>query len=265
MGQLQRLAIAVHQCRHPTILLTAAQQHYLSRVLRLKEGDRFIALCSSDWWLAELCPDQTAQMIEQIAAQTELMQPITLCAALMKGQGFEDVVRAATELGVSHIVPLLSDRTLVNPSEQKLERWRRIAVEAAEQSCRQQVPEILFPIRFEQALSLCVNQDRRSGKDGLQAVQTTDGHDGQNHLICVTREETPNLLSTLGKLPKLGMLIMVGPEGGWTAAEEDLAIAQGFTPVSLGRRVLRAVTASIAAVSILSTHLESTHLKNVQE
>jgi 16S rRNA (uracil1498-N3)-methyltransferase len=246
VAQLQRLAIAAHQCHQNTITLTPEQQHYLNRVLRLQEGDRFIALCEPSWWLAELQADQTARMIERMPVQTELTYPITLCAALMKGQGFDEVVRAATELGITSLVPLLSERTLVNPSDQKVERWRRIAVEAAEQSYRQRVPEIHPPISFVKALTLYSTD-----------TNTTDTNVLQNRLICVTDQDAPNLLTTLEKLPKLGMLILVGPEGGWTTTEQELAITQGFIPISLGHRVLRAVTASIAVVSVLAIHLES--------
>jgi 16S rRNA (uracil1498-N3)-methyltransferase len=245
VAQLQRLAIAAHQCNKNIITLTPEQQHYLNRVLRLQAGDRFIALCDPSWWLAELQANQTARMIEMLPAQTELAHPITLCAALMKGQGFDEVVRAATELGITDLVPLLSDRTLVNPSDQKLERWRRIATEAAEQSCRQKVPDIHPPISFAKALA------------------TYPSDTVQSRFICVTDEDAPNLLRALEKLPKLGMLILVGPEGGWTTAEQALAIAQGFMPVSLGHRVLRAVTASIAAVSVLATHIESIDFKSI--
>jgi 16S rRNA (uracil1498-N3)-methyltransferase len=239
VAQLQRLTIAAHQCHQNVITLTLEQQHYLSRVLRLQKGDRFIALCDSLWWLAELQTEQAAHKVKQLPVQTELSQPITLCAALMKGQGFDEVVRAATELGITSLVPLLSDRTIVNPSDQKLERWRRIATEAAEQSCRQRVPDIHPPLPFAKALPL----------------YSTDVC--QTRLICVTDKDAPNLLRTLEKLPKLGILILVGPEGGWTTAEQEIAIAQGFMPISLGQRVLRAVTASIAVVSVLATHIES--------
>lgn len=246
VAQLQRLAIAAHQCRQNSITLTLEQQHYLSRVLRLQTGDRFIALCDPSWWLAELQAGQMATLIELLPVQAELVQPITLCAALMKGQGFDEVVRATTELGIASLVPLLSDRTIMNPSDQKLERWQRIATEAAEQSCRQRVPDIQPVIPFETALTRYSRNEE------------------QNRLICVTDQNAPNLICTLEKLPKLGMLIMVGPEGGWTPAEQDLAIAQGFIPVSLGHRVLRAVTASIAVVSVLATHIESIDFKFVK-
>ena len=246
MTRLQRLKISPEQCSDNVALLTAEQQHYLSRVLRLNVGDRFIALLHSHWWLAELQQNQTARLLDPLEVQSELQQPIILCAALMKGQGFEEVVRAATELGASQIVPLLSNRTVVNPSDQKQERWRRIAAEATEQCCRQVVPQVLAPISFEAALLLSLPLP---GSDGRSTPLS--------RLICVTHREAPNLLNTLASLPKLGILIMIGPEGGWTPTEQDLAIAQGFMPVSLGQRVLRSITASIAVVSVLSVYLSA--------
>jgi 16S rRNA (uracil1498-N3)-methyltransferase len=246
VAQLQRLAIAAHQCTAQTIQLTSEQQHYLTRVLRLKEGDRFIAILDQgQWWLAQLQNTLTeAQLIEPIAAETELAQPITLIAALPKGQGFDDVVRMVTELGVTTLIPLLTARTLVNPSEQKLERWRRIATEAAEQSCRQVVPEIFAPISFAQALDL-VQSDRFALQHLF--ISVTDN----------TANTATNFLDALRKTPKQGILILVGPEGGWTPDEQTAAIAQGFTSVSLGHRVLRAITASIAVIAIAATQMDA--------
>jgi 16S rRNA (uracil1498-N3)-methyltransferase len=243
VAQLQRLTIAAHQCSAQTIQLTSEQQHYLTRVLRLREGDRFIAMLDQGkWWLAQLQNVLTeAQLIEPIAIETELAQPITLVAALPKGQGFDDVVRMVTELGVTTLIPILTARTLVNPSEQKLERWRRIATEAAEQSCRQVVPEIFAPISFVQALNLA-----QSDRFALQ-----------HPFIGVTDNTATNFLDALRKIPKQGILILVGPEGGWTPEEQTAAIAQGFTSVSLGHRVLRAITASIAVVAVAATQMDA--------
>lgn len=243
MAHLQRLVIESSQCVGSGITLTPEQQHYLTRVLRLKGGDRFIAICNQVWWLAQLhlC-EPTAQCLEPVSIQTELAQPITLLAALTKGQGFDDVVRATTEMGIAALIPLLTAHTIMNPSDGKLERWRRIATEAAEQSCRQVVPEIIAPVNFEQALTLA----------------QTEYFSGQQRFICVTDTDGLNLGQALVKLPsELGILMMVGPEGGWTIEEQKMAIAQGFLPVSLGRRVLRAVTASMAAVAILANHIEA--------
>ncbi|MGB8691495.1 MAG: 16S rRNA (uracil(1498)-N(3))-methyltransferase, partial [Microcoleus sp.] len=159
MAQLQRLAINAAQMCDRTINLTPEQQHYIHRVLRLNQGDRFIAMDGrGHWWLAVLEAQETgliASITEEIAVNRELPVDVTLMAALPKGNGFDEVVRQATELGVASIVPVTSDRTLLKPSAQKVDRWRRIAAEAAEQSERQFVPRILEPISFDLAVKDC--------------------------------------------------------------------------------------------------------------
>ena len=243
MTQLQRIAIASSQFQQEQILLTLEQQHYLGRVLRLREGDRFIAMDGKGkWWLVQLA-GTLAQVLEPLEVQTELPVSITLMVALPKGNGFDEVVRCCTELGVAVIAPVVSDRTLLNPSPQKLERWRRIAQEAAEQSERSFVPTILEPVAFRSVSSFANNQQ----------------------YICVARGDSPHLQNCL---PDKGFLtndreqrtivIATGPEGGWTPMEVESAINAGFQPVSLGRRILRAVTAPIVALSIVAAQLEST-------
>lgn len=259
MAQLQRLAIATEQVSGQTISLTAAQQHYLGRVLRLRNGDRFIALLTglssspkqphdalnaqsatesvTRWWLAELQGLARAELLEPVLAKTELTLAVTLMLALPKA-GMEDVVRQATELGVQTIVPVLSQRTLLNPSPQKQERWQRIAQEAAEQSERQFIPQLGAPLDWPTAL-----QNHSSGLCYL----------------CEARGEHPHLLSQLVRQREAGtdrllaITLAVGPEGGWTGAEVALALTHGYQPVSLGARVLRAVTAPLVALALLAS------------
>ncbi|MGH8002221.1 MAG: 16S rRNA (uracil(1498)-N(3))-methyltransferase [Brasilonema sp.] len=237
MSQLQRLAIAPSQLQQEQILLTPQQQHYLARVLRLRFGDRFIAMDGKGkWWLAHL-EGEKAQILESLTVETELPISITLMVALPKGNGFDDVVRISTELGVAVIAPVVSDRTLLNPSPQKLERWLRIAQEAAEQSERSFVPTILEPVSF------------------LTALATGTGND---RYICEARGSYPHLGEAINQISTTSeMIIATGPEGGWTQKEVECAIDAGFQPVSLGRRILRAVTAPIVALSVVAAHLES--------
>lgn len=242
MAQLQRIAItslssanAPSQLQQNQIMLTPQQQHYLSRVLRLQKGDRFIAMDGmGKWWLAQL-QGESAQILETLTVETELNVSITLMAALPKGNGFDEVVRCCTELGVACIAPVVSDRTLLNPSPQKLERWRRIASEAAEQSERSFVPTILEPISFNAALSSFATQQK---------------------YICEGRGNYPHLKNYLHNQGQMSIVIATGPEGGWTENEIDNAIQAGFEPVSLGRRILRAVTAPIVALSLISAACE---------
>jgi 16S rRNA (uracil1498-N3)-methyltransferase len=185
------------------------------------------------WWLTQLESEQ-AQVLETLTVETELSVAITLMVALPKGNGFDDIIRYSTELGVTCIAPLLSDRTLLNPSPQKLERWRRIATEAAEQSERAFVPTILEPVSFMTAIN---------------ASQAT------HRYICEGRGDYPHL-NSLVKTDIPEIIIATGPEGGWTEPEIENAIASGFQPVSLGRRILRAVTAPVVALTLISANYE---------
>lgn len=240
MAQLQRLVIAASQLHGQQIELTQQQQHYLSRVLRLQAGDRFIAMNGQGkWWLAMLEGTQ-AQILEPIAVQTELPVTVSLMVALPKN-GFDEIVRQATELGVASFIPVVSDRTLLHPSPQKLERWRKIAIEAAEQSERLIVPEILDPVPFSQALS----------------------SEKSFRYICEGRSNFPHLLSCLQNTVKIPtnseqttITIATGPEGGWTPVEVEQACVAGFKAVSLGQRILRAITAPIVALSLISAAFE---------
>lgn len=233
---MQRLVIAPEQLQNDLVSLTPQQQHYLKRVLRLQKGDRITILDGQGkGWLAVLEEGTTLKILEPVSVQTELPVEITLILALPKN-GFDDVVRACTELGVSCILPVGSDRTLLKPSPQKLERWRRIATEAAEQSERQIVPQILDPISFTESLSLMPTARR---------------------LICVARGNWPHLLTLLQEETSGPICIAIGPEGGWTPAEVESAIASGFQPVTLGSRILRAITAPIVALSFVTGAIEA--------
>jgi len=234
MSQLQRITIHPQQLQANQLLLTPQQQHYLLRVLRLRDGDKFIVMDGmGKWWLARLQGEQ-GELLEPLEVKTELPVAITLMMALPKGNGFDEIVRCCTELGVISITPILSDRTLLNPSHQKLERWQRIASEAAEQSERAVVPTILQPVAFNTAIK-----------------ETTATH----RYICEARGDYPHLQQVINKTAN-EIIIAIGPEGGWTNQELEIAIASGFQPISLGRRILRAVTAPIVAISLIAAYFE---------
>ncbi|MFM5898129.1 MAG: RsmE family RNA methyltransferase, partial [Dolichospermum sp.] len=153
MSQLQRITINPQQIQENQLLLTPQQQHYLLRVLRLRDGDQFIAMNGmGKLWLTKLQGIQ-GELVETLEVKTELPVSITLMISLPKGNGFDEVIRYCTELGVTCIAPIFSDRSLLNPSSQKLERWRRIASESAEQSERTVIPTIREPVAFKTAIN----------------------------------------------------------------------------------------------------------------
>ena len=154
-------------------------------MLRLRPGDRFIALDGGgQQCIAELGPvSAQAAIVETWETQEPASRiSLTLIAALPK-TGFDDVVRQATELGVTQIMPVISDRTLLRPSPQKLQRWRRIAAEATEQSERLTLPQIQDPTPFTQALQQAAPAAR---------------------YLCVTRRQVPPLLTHLLETAQFG-------------------------------------------------------------
>ncbi len=237
---MQRITINPSQIDNSNITLTTEQHHYLTRVIRLQNGAQFHAIDGTgNVYLAEIAND-TAQIIQLITTDNrELTQPVTLICALPKGNNFDDLVRACTELGVTEIIPALSDRTLLQPSPQKLQRWRKIAQEAAEQSERSFVPTIDEP----QALTAIFDRIPAEARK----------------YICEARGEHPHLLTCLQSTPITESIILaIGPEGGWTDSELDRALKSGFQPVSLGRRILRTITAPIVALSIVAAIASTT-------
>lgn len=230
---MQRLTIAPAQIHFPTLELTADQQHYLRRVLRLQAGDRFLAIDGRGAaYLAELGSDR-AQLLEAFTLKNcELALPVHAAIALPKGHGFDDLVRACTELGVSHIYPVLSDRTIPTPSASRQQRWLKIAQEAAEQCERAILPQIQAVCAWPEIAAQAQGQKK----------------------FCVTRQSAPHLGNSLA--PAGEIWIAIGPEGGWSDRENQQALELGWEMVSLGPRILRTITAPIAALAIVGSYLD---------
>ena len=235
---MKRISIAPTQLNNDKIILTIEQQHYFYRVLRLAKGSCFVAMDGGGKsWLAELTGNSEAQILETLAQDRELEVSLTLMVALPKGNGFDKIVRCCTELGVWGFVTVKSDRTLLKPSANKFSRWRKIAAEAAEQSERQIVPEVKEIADFATACKLA-------------------GESIPNCYLCVARNNAPHLLPTLENRREGNILIATGPEGGWSKEEIEIAVSSVFQPVSLGKRILRAITAPIFATSLVAATLE---------
>lgn len=237
--QYQRFIIDIKQQQGTIIHLNAAQTHYLRRVLRLAVGDRAVAITGKGTaWLVQLTADN-AEIIAPIEIQTELSVNVTLLVSLPK-QGIDEIVRCCTEIGVTTIIPILSQRTLLKPSANKLTRWQRIAQEAAEQSERAIVPTIQEPIPLSAALS---------------NSNPTSAH----CYFCTARYDIPLFSTVLSSQLAFGdsVIVATGCEGGWTESEILEAQEAQFQLVSLGRRILRAVTAPITAMSLVASVSEA--------
>lgn len=232
-------------------MLEADQVHYLRRVLRLSMGDRFIAQDGQgQQWLAALSDQPSfAQVIEPLHPAVRPATPLRLVAALPKGNSFDQVVRQTTELGITHIFPVLSQRSLLKPSDNKLLRWRRIAQEASEQSERITVPEILAPVDFQQCLEQLDEEKTPPGLRYLCVARSAAPESARPHLLAHLQGQLPSATSH-------GVTLAIGPEGGWTPAEITVAITHGYVAVSLGSVILRSVTAPITALSLVTAARE---------
>lgn len=234
MSNLYRLVFAPSQQTKEIVALTPQQQHYLTRVLRFQSSDRFIAMNGrGQSWLAEL-KGETARLLELVTLKTELTVNLTLITALPKGNAYEQILRCGTELGVSQFIPVKSDRSLLQPSSNKVNRWRKIVTEAAEQAEREIVPQVIEPQAFKLAITELVNSK-------------------SDRYIGVARGNYPSLWSCLQTSMQPEIIIATGAEGGWTEREIEIAKSEQFEPVSLGKSILRAVTAPIAAATLVNT------------
>ncbi|MER3557053.1 MAG: 16S rRNA (uracil(1498)-N(3))-methyltransferase, partial [Thermus sp.] len=166
------------------------------------------------------------RILEERVPEREVGVEVALYPALLKGDKMADLVRMATELGATRIQPLIALHSVAKEmGEAKLERLKRVAVEAAKQSGRLRVPEILPPIPLKALPQV---------EQGLLA------HPGAGALV---RE-----VLDLGR----PLALAVGPEGGFSEEEVELLVQKGFTPVSLGRRTLRSETAALALLALVT-------------
>ncbi len=213
---------------------------HLAKVLRLKTGSRLLLAdgagieCSGR--ISQIGKEQLTITIEERTqlTVTETGPLITLYQGLAKGDRMELILQKCTELGVAAVVPLLTSRSIPRPGERgsdRLERWRRIAQEAARQSKRIAIPHIAEITGFAEAIN--------------QAEQPLK--------LLLWEEERTNRLKPLLAATTLppSIALLVGPEGGLSAEEAELAIAAGFVPITLGQRVLRTETAGLAMLAIL--------------
>lgn len=224
-----------------SLIIPEDQLHYLQRVLRLGSGDKFIAMSGrGERWLAQIVGCE-AVLIELLTESRELPQEIYLGVAMPKLAGMESIIRQTTELGVHRIIPLTSHRSLLQPSSNKLDRWRKIAQESAELACRSIVPQIDAPITLKEFLSLDPDRFR---------------------LIGSTAPDTMPLLELLHHNDN-PITILTGPEGGWSDQETQIATDRGWKAMSLARGVLAATTAPVAALSVVNAYLSLSQNQNL--
>jgi 16S rRNA (uracil1498-N3)-methyltransferase len=226
---------------HSRIVLPPEIASQVRSVLRLNAGDTITLL---DGVGASFHIELTAVVRDQVVGHvvateqpaTEASVHLSLCVGLLKAAKFEWIVQKGTELGVTAFVPLLCARSVaeaVSPS--KLERWRTIATEAAEQSERTRVPTISEPLRF-------VEGTGRAGRRLIAALPDDVGAELTMHPTTIRAALSTNEHASVS--------LFIGPEGGFSLEEMQFARKAGLQSVTLGPRTLRAETAAIVAATL---------------
>jgi 16S rRNA (uracil1498-N3)-methyltransferase len=230
-----------------TATLTGPQAEHLARVLRAQPGMEADVVAGGFVFHAEIAavsPEEIRfNLLTELEADPAL--PITLVVSIFKFDHMEWGIEKATELGVTTIAPVIARRTekhLAQAAAKRVERWRKIAHEAAKQSRRSDVPEILDP-------QLLAERVKAAG-DGLTRVVLAEQERGVT-LRSVLEEA---MSASNNEMPNLELAF--GPEGGWAPEEEALFDANGWRAASLGPRILRAETAAIAALAVVGSFLE---------
>ena len=216
-----------------TYLLTGDNAKH-AKVLRLRAGEEVTVVTpKGEQCSCEVVEGDALRVLRRKPCENEPNVYVTLYQALPKGDKMDYIVQKCVELGVSRIVPMLTSRCVSRPDEKSLrkkrERWQKIALQAAMQSRRGVIPEVADCVSFRQAAELSKDNDKtvffyELGGESVKKILTDD--------------------------PK-SIGIFIGSEGGFDPSEVELAVQNGAKTATLGKRILRAETAPLAAMSII--------------
>jgi len=213
--------------------LTGHHAAHLARVLRARVGQEFDIATGESVRVGRVVKvaEDRVEFDLGVSVEAGSTRPVTLALAVFKFDRFEWAVEKSTELGVSKIVPVVAQRTdshLATAAGKRVDRWRRIAREAAEQSRRLAVPELSDPIKLKAYLAAEHAASRVVLAENEKEVQLRDLSEGSREVA-----------------------LAIGPEGGWADSELEQFTNSGWTAASLGSTILRAETAAIAALAVV--------------
>ena len=220
--------------------LLGSHADHLSRVLRARVGQEFDIATGEAVRRGRIVSIQADRIEfdlgEEVPAATPL--PITVALAIFKFDRMAWAIEKCTELGIARLIPIIAQRTdqhLASAAPKRVERWQRIAKQAAEQSRRSDIPEISVPVKLKEAVAL--------------TAETR---------ILLTESETDILLKDAIRAhsPQGEIILAIGPEGGWTEEEVEQFVSSGWQSASLGATILRAETAAVAATAIMVSELQ---------
>jgi 16S rRNA (uracil1498-N3)-methyltransferase len=237
--------ITADQIQNGTVAIVGGLLNHLRASLRVHAGERiWVGDEHRRRYLIEVTRIDRRIMrgnvVEQRAGSAPSISHVLIGQAILKGERMDWAIQKTTELGAAAIIPLVTEQTVVRPKQARIttqqERWQRIALEAAQQSERWDVPTVGAPCTAQAFFST----------PGLATLK----------LLLSERDAGQSLRSvSLPSSPGDAIALAIGPEGGWRDEELAQAYANNFLPVTLGTRILRGETAALAAVSIVQSRL----------
>ena len=217
--------------------LSNDDSYHIIKVMRNKIGDNLEVVIDKKLYICEIIKMDnlvTVKRVEEVECDSELPCYVTIAQSLVKEQKMDLILQKSCELGVSEIIPINATRSIVKldkKESKKVERWNKILKEASEQSKRIVVPKV----------------------NEIMDIKDLTNLDYDIKILCTVNELSMSLKEVLNKdLNNLKILLVIGPEGGFTDSEEKILIDNGFISTTFGRRVLRTETASLYALSIIN-------------
>ena len=219
------------------LILEESDIHHIKNVMRNKVGNKIECIYDKELYICEI-EDLTSpkvKIIEKKEEKVSNMPEVCIAVALVKEQKMDLILQKLTELGISKIIPVSMERSIVKLDdkkfEKKKERWEKICKEAAEQSKRNDIPEIT----------------------NIHTVKELANIEYKNKFICSTRNPKNLANNYLQDQEACAtMIFVIGPEGGISPKEEDLLIEFGYTPVTFGPQIMRVETAAIYIASVIN-------------
>lgn len=217
--------------------LTEEDTYHITKVMRMVKDDKIEVVYQENTYICKivsLSPLVEAEIVEEIKNNQELKTQVTIVQSLVKEQKMDYILQKTVELGVDKIIPYCASRSVIKINEKKdkkIERWKSILKEAAEQSKRIKIPEITNPINLSNLVKLS---------------------DYDIKFLCTVNESSQNLKKVLSNMfSGAKILFVIGPDGGFTPEEEKVMMENGFLSISLGNSVLRTETASTFIMSVV--------------
>ncbi len=239
---MSRFFIPSENISENRIIINGSDVNHIKNVLRYKKGNKIDVSDSSGNLYSCIIEDIGEEVVElsileKKKSESELSVKIMLFQGMPKGDKMDLIVQKTVELGVSEIIPVNMERSIVKLDKKKAltrtERWNKISESAAKQSGRGIIPKVHTPVSFKDALELCRDMDMI-----VIPYENADGIRGAEKIIKEAAKQTKTA-------------VFIGPEGGFSAEEIEVAERYGAKMITLGKRILRTETAGLTVLSLL--------------